>query len=150
MKKKIYYEVNRVQRFSDSSVSEHVVLIPGLNIFRNGPFKSRVGNNLMTSLFVYKEHIYLNSDRLIEEGEIVFNEKQFMSDYELFKLAGLFVNGFVHEEIELNVKNNNWTLKKSDLCKESDCLKKSGTTSASILKYILKYEFNQPLFNYCQ
>jgi hypothetical protein len=123
-----------------------VVLIPGMNLFQRGPFKSLTGINTQTSLFAYKEHIYLNSDRFIDEGEAVHNEVQFIPNVKLFELTGSFVNGFHHEEMHINLNSKEWTLKKYNLCKELECLPKSSSSP----HFILKYEFNHHLLNYCQ
>lgn len=147
MKKKYLPEVKRLTKVtSDLNPGDDIVLIPGINLFKSGSFKSLSGNNLLTSLFAYKEHIYLNSDRYIDEGEEVFNEVQFFSNVKLFELTGNFIKGFHHEEMYLNLKSKDWTLKKFNLCKELDCLPKSTTQP----HFILKYEFNHFLLNYCQ
>jgi hypothetical protein len=146
MKKKYYSEVKRLSRLSsESNTNEDVILIPGINLFKNGPFKSISGNNLQTSLFAYKEHIYLNSDRYIDENDFVYNEIQFMSNFKLFEISGIFINGFHHEEMYLSLTGKNWTLKKFNLCKELECLPKSTGSN-----FVLKYEFNHNLLVYCQ
>jgi hypothetical protein len=117
-----------------------------LNLFKNGPFKSISGNNIQTSLFAYKEHIYLNSDRFIDEGEEVFNEIQFLPNVKLFEICGRTVSGFLHEEMHLNVANKDWTLKKYNLCKDVDCLPKQS----NVPHFIIKYEFNHQFLTYCQ
>ncbi len=147
MKKKYFSEVKRLYRLPVSpDQNDEVVLIPGLNIFESGPFKSLSGNILHTSLFAYKEHIYLNSDRYIDEGDKVFNEIQFVPNIKLFQISGKFFTGFHHEEMHLDVDSKNWTLKKFNLCKELDCLPKCSSSP----HFTLKYEFNIHLLNYCQ
>jgi hypothetical protein len=147
MKKKYYVEVKRLARLSsERESSEEVVLIPGVNLFKNGSFKSISGNNLQTSLFAYKEHIYLNSDRYIDEGEFIYNEVQFLPNAKLFEISGKYVNGFHHEEMLLNLNSKDWTLKKFNLCKELECLPKSSASP----QFSLKYEFNHHLLNFCQ
>jgi hypothetical protein len=145
MKKKYYSEVKRLSKAEPNS-NDEIVLIPGLNIFKSGPFKSINGNNLVTSLFAYKEHIYLNSDRYIDEGELVFNEIQFISNVKLFELTGIFITGFHHEEMHINLNNKDWTLKKFNLCKDLECLPKNSNQP----QFILKYEFNHHFLTYCQ
>lgn len=147
MKKKYFSEVKRLSKALNSlGNNEDVILIPGLNLFKSGPFKSISGNNLFTSLFAYKEHIYLNSDRYIDEGAEVFNEIQFLPNIALFEISGDFISGFHHEEMHLYVNNKDWTLKKYNLCKDIECLPK--TPSAP--HFVLKYEFNQHFLAYCQ
>ncbi len=147
MKKKYYVEVKRLSRLStEKDSNEEVVLIPGINVFRGGAFKSMSGNNLQTSLFAYKEHIYLNSDRYIDEGETVYNEVIFLPNAKLFEISGKFISGFHHEEMILNLNSKDWTLKKYNLCKELECLPKTSSSP----HFVLKYEFNHHLLNYCQ
>lgn len=147
MKKKYYTEVKRLARgFLDPSSNEELVLIPGVNLFNRGTFKSLTGINLSTSLFAYKEHIYLNSDRFIDEGERIFNEMQFIPNVKLFELTGTFVTGFHHEEMHMNLNSKEWTLKKYNICKELECLPRSSSQP----HFVLKYEFNHNLLNYCQ
>jgi hypothetical protein len=150
MKKKYYTEVKRLYRHAtldaNTNAQEEVVLIPGLNLFKNGPFNSLTGNNLFTSLFAYKEHIYLNSDRYIDETKEVLNEIQFLTNFDLFRISGKFISGFHHEEMQLNLKNSEWTLKKYNLCKELECLPKTKSST----HFSLKYEFNHQFLIYCQ
>jgi hypothetical protein len=143
--KKIYYgEVKRLSISDDNS--EEIALIPGLNLFKNGSFKLNTGNNLATNLFAYREHIYLNSDRFIEENDEVFNEIQFIPNTKLFKLTGRTVNGYYHEEIIINANTKKWTLKKISLCKDLPCFHKGKNTP----EYTIKYEINNYLINFCQ
>jgi hypothetical protein len=146
MKKKYYVEVKRLSRLFSDPKDEEVVLVPGINLFKSGPFNSLSGNNLQTSLFAYKEHIYLNSDRYIDEKSIVYNEIQFLPNVKLFELTGKIVNGFHHEEMSISLNSLDWTLKKHNICKELDCLPKTS----NIPQFVLKYEFNHHLLNYCQ
>jgi hypothetical protein len=149
MKLKYFNEVKRLYRIVHTNdKNEEVILIPGLELFKSGTFKqaTNVGNNLVTSLFAYKEHIYLNSDRYFDEGEEVYNELQFIPNIKLFEYCGNFVRGYVHEEMLINVVNKSWTLKKFNLCSELDCISK-GSNSAS---FILKLEFNYKFLTYCQ
>lgn len=148
MKKKYYAEVKRLFRYSERSPRDEyqIALVPGINLFKNGKFKSISGNNLQTSLFAYKEHIYLNSDRYIDEGEDVRNELQFIPNIKLFEVTGKFVPGFHHEEMHISLKDKEWTLKQFNLCKDLDCLPKIKNKQ----QFLLKYEFNPSLLLYCQ
>jgi len=146
MKKKYFSEVKRISRAILDNKDEEIVLIPGINLFKRGPFKSLTGVNLSTSLFAYKEHIYLNSDRFIDEGELVYNEIQFLSNVKLFSLTGEFLKGFHHEEMQLNLINKEWTLKKFNLSKDLECFPKGSSSP----HFVLKYEINHNLLNYCQ
>jgi hypothetical protein len=149
MKLKYFNEVKRLFRIVTlNDKNEEVILVPGLELFKSGQFKqsSNTGNNLVTSLFAYKEHIYLNSDRYFDEGEQVYNELQFLPNIKLFEYCGTFVNGYIHEEMTINISNKQWTLKKLNLCSELDCISK-GTTSAA---FTLKLEFNYKFLTYCQ
>jgi hypothetical protein len=144
MKKKYYVEVKRLSRYDTNE--DEICLIPGVNLFKSGSFKSLSGNNLQTSLFAYKEHIYLNSDRYVDEGEQVFNEIQFFPNVKYFEIFGKSHKGFHHEEMHLSLNSKEWTLKKHNICKELDCLPKSSNQP----QFVLKYEFNHHLLNYCQ
>ncbi len=147
MQKKYFSEVKRLSRYSSSTEqNEEVVLLPGINLFKSGPFKSLSGNNLGTSLFAYKEHIYLNSDRYIDETEIVYNDIQFIPSIKYFELTGQFIPGFNHEEMNISLNGSDWTLKKFNLCKELECMPKNG----GLASFNLKYEFNNSLLTYCQ
>jgi hypothetical protein len=144
MKKKYYTEVKRLSRYSlgDSDI----ILVPGLNIFKHGEFKTTVGNNLGTNLFAYKEHIYLNSDRYIDEGGYVYNEIQFLPNIKLFPLTGKSLTGYFHEEMSIQVPNKDWTMTKINLCKDLQCIPKG----MSVPQYTLKYEINYHLLAFCQ
>jgi hypothetical protein len=148
MKKKYYTEVKRLSRYSTSQDHQdnEVILVPGLNIFRNGEFRTMSGNNLSTNLFAYKEHIYLNSDRYIDEGQEVFNEIQFTPNIKLFQLTGRIIPGHIHEEMTIQIPNNSWTLTKINLCKDLECLPSKSATP----QFTLKYELNHSFLNYCQ
>lgn len=149
MKLKYFNEVKRIFRIvSSSDKNEEVILIPGFELFKSGPFKqySNLGNNLVTSLFAYKDHIYLNSDRYFDEGDEVFNELQFLPNIKLFEFCGNFVNGYVHEEMNINVEHRQWTLKKFNLCSELECVSKGNTAAL----FTLKFEFNYRFLTYCQ
>jgi hypothetical protein len=147
MKKKYYSEVKRLSRvFLEPNINEECVLIPGINLFQRGTFKSLTGINTLTSIFAYKEHIYLNSDRFIDEGGEVLNEIHFIPNVKLFQVTGTFVTGYHHEEMNINLQSNEWTLKKYNLCKELECFPRGSSTP----NFILKYEFNSHLLNFCQ
>jgi hypothetical protein len=145
MKKKYYSEVKRLHKFTSEGDSE-LILIPGLNIFKNGEFKSMIGNNLGTNLFAYREHIYLNSDRYVDEGGEIYNEIQFLPNIKLFQLTGKIFNGHIHEEMNMQLQNKDWTLTKINLCKDLDCLPKGKATP----QFTLKYELNHSFLTYCQ
>ena len=146
MKKKYYSEVKKLTKFDESTVNEEVVLIPGMNLFKNGPFKSLVGNAISGTLFAYKEHIYLNSDRYFEENELVYNEINFQPNIKLFEVSGKFVPGYYHEEMNLKIQTKNWTLKKFNICKDIECLPKNKSNQY----FTLKYEYHNGLFTFCQ
>lgn len=146
MKKKFYPDVKRLYKQFSSQNDEEIVLIPGINLFKNGPFKYQHGNNLVTSLFAYKEHIYLNSDRFVDETEEVFNEIQFSPASKLFESCGRFVSGFHHEEVVVTLTNRDWTMSMFNLCREIECLPKGVSTPS----YTLKYELDMNLMNFCQ
>ena len=148
MKKKYYSEVKRLSRFVESTDQNNdVALIPGLNLFHPQEFKFSSGNNLGTSIFAYKEHIYLNSDRFIDEGEIVYNELHFLPNVKLFEIFGKSVRSLQHEEMYIKLYGKDWTLKKYNLCKDLECLPFKKEKNQN---FVLKYEFNQKLFLYCQ
>ncbi len=149
MRLKYFNEVKRLFRIVHTNDrNEEVILIPGLELFKSGTFKqaTNVGNNLVTSLFAYKDHIYLNSDRYFDEGEPVYNELQFVPNIKLFEYCGNFVKGYVHEEMVINVVNKQWTLKKFNLCIELECLSRSSNSAS----FTLKLEFNYKFLTYCQ
>jgi len=146
MRKKYYSEVKKLTKYDETNINEELVLIPGLNLFKNGPFKSLVGNAATGTLFAYKEHIYLNSDRYFEENEHIFNEIYFHPNIKLFEVSGKFVSGYFHEEMNLKMATKNWTLKKFNICKDLDCLPK--TKGGQYLN--LKYEYNHGFFVFCQ
>jgi hypothetical protein len=145
MKKKYYTEVKRLKRYIGEKDVD-IILIPGLNIFKRGEYKATIGNNLGTNLFAYKEHIYLNSDRYIDEGHSVFNEIQFQPNIKLFHTTGRIIQGYYHEEMVIQVQNKDWTLTKINLCKDLDCLPKGLSTP----QFTLKYDLNHPLLTFCQ
>ena len=145
IKKKYYNEVKRLYRYSEQGADEDLAIIPGINLFKSSTFTYQSGNNLVTSLFAYKEHIYLNSDRFIDENNSVFNEIQFMPNIKLFETCGKFVSGFHHEEVTINLNHKDWTMDKYNLCKELDCMQIKNSNV-----FTLKHEFDYKLLNYCQ
>lgn len=149
MKKKYYSEVKRLSRFvEDDDKNNEIALIPGLNLFQPAEFKFSTGNNLGTSIFAYKEHIYLNSDRFIDENELVHNELHFLPNIKLFEIFGKSVpRSSQHEEMFIKLYGKEWTLKKYNLCKDLECLPTPKEKNQNI---VLKHEFNQKLFVYCQ
>lgn len=149
MKKKYYSEVKRLFRFTETVDKHEIALVPGLNnLFIPKEFKFTHGNNLGTSIFAYKEHIYLNSDRFIDEGEPLYNELHFIPNIKLFKIFGISVRSLQHEEMQIKLTGENWTLKKYNLCKELKCFPSQKDSITN--NFALKYEFNEMLFNYCQ
>ena len=146
MKKKYYSEVKKLIRFDESNSQEELVFIPGINLFKNGNFKSLIGNAATGTLFAYKEHIYLNSDRYFEENQNIFNEIYFKANIKLFETSGKFVSGLFHEEMNLKATTNNWTLKKFNICKDLDCIPKHKDGNY----FVLKYEYNHQFFVFCQ
>jgi hypothetical protein len=146
MKKKFYSEVKKLTKFDETNIQDELVLIPGINLFNKGSYKLVVGNAVTGTLFAYKEHIYLNSDRYFEENEQIYNEIYFQSNIKLFEVSGKFVNGFIHEEMNLKVMTKNWTLKKYNICKDLECLPKSVAAQY----FNLKYEYNHKFFLFCQ
>jgi len=167
VEKQYYPEVKKLYRYSsiklkqkDNIVSykiedEEILLIPGLNLFEQGEFKNINGNNFQSSLFAYKDHIYLNSDRFIEEGEEIFNEIQFQPNIELFESCGKVINDFYHEEVKIKLNIKNWSLLKFDLCKNIDCLStkpnyRNPKKNSSNPELILKNQFDIRLLNICQ
>ncbi len=148
MKKKYYSEVKRLSRYVDENdKNADIALIPGLNLFKPSEFNFNTGNNLGTSIFAYKEHIYLNSDRFIDEGDVVHNELHFFPNVKLFEIFGTSVKSIQHEEMFIKLIGKEWTLKKYNLCKELECLPTNKDKNPNI---VLKYEFNHNLFVYCQ
>ena len=146
MKKKYYPEVKKLIRFDENNSQEELVFIPGINLFKNGQFKSLIGNASTGTLFAYKEHIYLNSDRYFEENQKIFNEIYFQSNIKLFETSGKFVSGLFHEEMNMKMTTKNWTLKKFNICKDLDCIPKHKDGSY----FTLKYEYNHQFFVFCQ
>jgi len=146
MKKKYYPEVKKLIRFDESMSQEELVFIPGINLFKNGNFKSLIGNASAGTLFAYKEHIYLNSDRYFEENEKIFNEIYFQPNIKLFETSGKFVSGLFHEEMNMKMTTKNWTLKKFNICKDLDCIPKHRDGNY----FTLKYEYNHQFFVFCQ
>lgn len=134
---------------------EELLLIPGLNLFEQGRFNHSSGNNFSSSLFSYKEHIYLNSDRYVEEGEKIYNDIQFQSNINLFESCGLIINDYYHEELIIKLNNKNWTLIQFDLCKSIDCISlrpnyKNPSKLIANPTLKIKKEFDFRLLNICQ
>lgn len=142
--------------------NKEILLIPGLNLFDNYKFSSLSGNNLSSSLYAYKDYIYLNSDRYIEENMQVFNNIQFQKNLVLFESCGKINQGFFNEEVYIKFNNNDWDLFQYDICKAIDCgnnldsynnLDSSNKkTQKKILNptLVLKNIFNNKLFVLCQ
>lgn len=156
--KKYFSEVKKLDLYSVSnqdklSNSKEILLIPGLNLFSKGSFSSYGNINLKSSLFAYKEHIYLNSDRYVDEHQPIYNELQFQSNPDLFEYCGMFVEGSFHEEVVVQIKNSGWNLYQYDLCKSINCVPKNkfsyGFSSINSPFFILKYEFNNKLLTMC-
>lgn len=150
--KKYYYygEVKRVNKFipsttQNNNLNEELCLIPGLNIFKKGKFNNLLGNKLDSNVFVYKNNIYLNSDRFIDEDQEVFNEIQFQSNKELFEQCGNFVEDFYHEEIKIKLSSTNWDINRYNLCKELGCM---GDSSSP--EFLFRFMLNQQFLLYCQ
>ncbi len=166
---KIYYnDVKKIMKYSFTLNSfkennlplkkfneEEILIIPGINIFKPGGFKRQYGNTFSSSLFAYKEHIYLNSDRFIEEGDELMNDVQFTPNTLLFESCGKVINDFYHEEVSIKIKNNDWTLIKYDLCKATDCISlnpnyKNPSKNINNPLLVLKGEFDLRLLNICE
>lgn len=167
VEKQYYHEVKKLYKYStimnkqnENNVkyqidNEEILLIPGLNLFRQGEFKNIQGNNFQSSLFAYKDHIYLNSDRFIEEGSEILNEIQFQPNIELFQSCGKVINDFYHEEVIIKIDISNWSLLKFDLCKNIDCLSinpnfKNPRKNSSHPEILLKNQFDLRFLNICQ
>lgn len=167
VEKQYYHEVKKLYKYStimnkqnENNVkyqidNEEILLIPGLNLFSQGEFKNIQGNNFQSSLFAYKDHIYLNSDRFIEEGSEILNEIQFQPNIELFQSCGKVINDFYHEEVIIKLDISNWSLLKFDLCKNIDCLSinpnfKNPKKNSSHPEIVLKNQFDFRFLNICQ
>ena len=141
--KKYYQDVRKLDLVN--SDKGELLLVPGLNLFEKNKFDSQGNINLKSSIFAYKEHIYLNSDRYADETSPIYNELSFRTNPELFLSCGKFVEGLHHEEVEVKFKNTNWNLVKFDMCKSISCSKNIDRPS-----FVLKYEFDQRLLTMCQ
>ena len=149
--KKYYYygEVRRISKFQPSkntkNINDELCLVPGLNAFKKGKFTNMLGNKLESNIFVYKNNIYLNSDRFIDEDNEVFNEIEFQTNTELFEQCGTFVEDYYHEEIKITLPKNDWSINKYNLCKELDCF--GGNSSP---EFSFKSNLNLYFLLYCQ
>lgn len=151
------FKLNGVEHKQELSASkEEILLIPGLNLIQNAKYKSVYGINFSSSLFAYKEHIYLNSDRLIEEGDYVYNNIQYLTNTKLFETCGTVIDDYFYEEVSVKVSNKDWTLLKLDLCKASDCLmigaygKPQSTNLVVNPVLTLKSSWDKRLLSICQ
>lgn len=154
--KKYFSEITRIKKFSindkDKKDSE-ILLVPSINLIENSSFKHTININFGSSLFAYKDHIYLNSDRYIEETEEVFNEINFEGNFELFSNCGKVIDSPFHNEVIIRIKNENWSLLKFDLCNMLGCIQKNKynntTNSKTNPTYVLKYEYDNALLINC-
>lgn len=154
--KKYFSEITRIKKFSinDKDKKENeILLIPSINLIENSYFKHTININFGSSLFAYKDHIYLNSDRYIEETEEIFNEINFEGNYELFSNCGKVIDSPFHNEVLFKIKNENWSLLKFDLCNMVGCVQKNKynttTNSKTNPTYLLKYEYDNSLLINC-